>query len=162
MNPGLYLTTQNDVAQALSRTLRLRRIGATQPTLLPTPGLAIDPRIRRAETIMHHNLGRKLYMNELAGKAGISVSRLSHLFKSQTGVSARQLLKSLRLRLAQDLLENSSLSVKEVAAEVGLTAGALIREFRRTYGHTPGRHRWTSLTASDGIALSASRTGYPA
>ena len=121
---------------------------ASQVGVLPaaaTPGpfrmVAIDPRVRLAEAIMYHNLSRAMSLSDLARRTGVSVSRLSHLFKDEVGTSPRQYLKSLRLRRARYLLENSLLSVKEVAAQVGLTAGALIRDFRRAHGTSPGRHR---------------------
>lgn len=121
---------------------------ATQVGVLPAnamPGpfrmVAIDPRVRLVETIMYHNLSRTMSLSDLALRTGVSVSRLSHLFKNEVGTSPKQYFKSLRRRRAKYLLESSLLSVKEVAAQVGLTAGALIRDFRRANGISPGRHR---------------------
>jgi transcriptional regulator GlxA family with amidase domain len=90
---------------------------------------------------MYHNLGRTLPLRELAQRTGVSVSRLGHLFKNEIGTSPKQYLKWLRLHRAKCLLEGSPLSVKEVAGQVGLTTGALIRDFRRAYGVSPGCHR---------------------
>jgi AraC family transcriptional regulator of arabinose operon len=101
----------------------------------------IDPRIRHLETLMRRDLHRPLRFTELAADMQISVSRLSHLFRTQTGVSPRRYLKSVRLRQAREFLEGSSLSVKEVAARVGLDVSRLIKEFRETYGVTPAQHR---------------------
>jgi len=78
---------------------------------------------------------------DLATGMQISVSPLSHLFSTQTGVSPKRYLKSIRLRRAGELLEGSSLSVKEVAARVGLDVSRFIKEFRETYGVTPAQHR---------------------
>jgi transcriptional regulator GlxA family with amidase domain len=102
---------------------------------------SMDPRIRYLERLMQRDLHRPLRLAELAAGMRISVSRLSHLFSTQTGVSPGRYRKSIRLRQARDLLEGSSLSVKEVAARVGLDACRLIKEFRKTYGTTPAQHR---------------------
>ena len=50
---------------------------------------------------------RKLPLGELAGAAGLSVSRLCHLFYNQTGFSPRRYLKAARLARARDLDMNS-------------------------------------------------------
>jgi transcriptional regulator GlxA family with amidase domain len=102
---------------------------------------SMDPRIRYLERLMQRDLHRPLRLAELAAGMRISVSRLSHLFSTQTGVSPGRYRKSIRLRQARDFLEGSSLSVKEVAARVGLDAGRLIKDFRKTYGTTPAEHR---------------------
>jgi transcriptional regulator GlxA family with amidase domain len=102
---------------------------------------SLDPRIRHLETLMRRDLHRPFRLAEFAADMQISVSRLSHLFRFETGVSPRQYLKSVRLRQAMEFLEESSLSVKEVAARVGLDVSRLIKEFRETYGATPAHHR---------------------
>jgi len=93
------------------------------------------------ETLMRRDLHRPLRLGEFAADMQISISRLSHLFHTQTGVSPRHYLKSARLRQAREFLEESSLSVKEVAARVGLDSSRFIKEFRETYGVTPAQHR---------------------
>lgn len=150
MNPAVSSTAGRDVTApgldpapslgpglVASRT----RVSPLAGTLGPFRAVSVDPRIRLAETIMYHNLSRRLSLNELARRTGVSISRLSHLFKAEVGTSPKQYLKSLRLGRAKDLLESSLLSVKEVAGHVGLTTGALIRDFRRAYGVSPGRHK---------------------
>jgi transcriptional regulator GlxA family with amidase domain len=150
MNPAVSSTAGRDgTAPSLDPALNLnpglaaRQIRVSPPAGTPGPfrAVSVDPRIRLAETIMSHNLSRTLSLNELARRTGVSISRLSHLFKAEVGTSPKQYLKSLRLRRAKYLLEISVLSVKEVAADVGLTTGALIRDFRRAYGVSPGRHK---------------------
>ncbi|MGO8816915.1 MAG: helix-turn-helix domain-containing protein [Terriglobia bacterium] len=103
---------------------------------------SVDPRIDRVAALMHVTLHRKLPLSELAGAAGLSISRLSHLFHTQTGISPRRYLKAARLARAKELLDTSHLSVKEVAARSGFNhVGRFIGEFRNTYGLTPSQHR---------------------
>lgn len=108
---------------------------------------AIDPRVSRVTVLMHRAMQRELPLAELAGVAGLSVSRLCHLFHQQTGMSPRRYLKAARLASAKELLETSSFSVKEVAARAGFNhVGRFVGDFRQTYGLTPSKHRQTVLS----------------
>ena len=160
MNPSPWATAHYETtAPGLDPTLLPGRIGMSPLTgVFPFRVVALDPRVRLVEAIMYHNLSRALPLAELSQRTGMSISRLSHLFKIQVGTSPRQYLKSLRLRRAKYLLESSLLSVKEVAFHVGLTAGALIRDFRRAYGCSPGRHR-NGRAASHPGAPEVARSG---
>jgi transcriptional regulator GlxA family with amidase domain len=107
---------------------------------------AVDPRISRVTALMHRAMHRKLPLRELAGATGLSVSRLCHLFHNQTGMSPRHYLKAARLARAREILETSSLSVKQVAARTGFNhVGRFIGDFRKAYGLTPSHHRRTVL-----------------
>lgn len=108
----------------------------------PPRRLNTDPRVRKVEALMRRNLHLKLCLRELAGSTSISASRLSHLFKTETGVSPAQHLKSIRLQRAKELLEGSNLSIKEIAAHVGLDPSRLSKAFREAYGVTPWRYRF--------------------
>jgi transcriptional regulator GlxA family with amidase domain len=100
-----------------------------------------DMRIQRAELMMYRHLERKLSLTVLASQAGLSVGRFAHLFKQETGVSPAHYLKTIRLECARDLLESASLSIKEIAACVGINQGGLSREFRLAFGLAPRRYR---------------------
>ena len=103
---------------------------------------AVDPRIKRVEVLIHRAIQRKLPLRELAVSTGLSVSRLCHLFHNQTGMSPGRYLKAARLAKARELLETSTLSIKEVAARAGFNhVGRFIGTFRKAYGLTPSQHR---------------------
>lgn len=107
----------------------------------------IDPRVSRVTALMHRAMQRELPLAELAGVAGLSVSRLCHLFHQQTGMSPRRYLKAARLARAREFLETSSFSVKEVAARAGFNhVGRFVSDFRQAYGLTPSKHRQTVLS----------------
>jgi transcriptional regulator GlxA family with amidase domain len=99
---------------------------------------------RRVETViafMKANLHRKLTPAEIAETVHLSVARVRQLFKIETGTSLARYLRSLRLKQAKHLFETTFLSVKEVAARVGITGiGYLVREFKKTYRMTPARY----------------------
>lgn len=76
-----------------------------------------------------------------ARRVGLSESRLYHLFKAATGCSFGECTRRLRLAVAQDLLQSSSLSIKEIAAEVGIHPSHLWREFKARLGASPRQCR---------------------
>jgi transcriptional regulator GlxA family with amidase domain len=103
----------------------------------------VDPRIQRVRGLINRNLHQKLLLRELARSTALSVSRLCHLFKSQTGAAPARYLRSLRMEKARELLENSSLSVKEVAAAVGRdSVSHFVQDFKKAYGATPLQYRF--------------------
>src|SRR5262245_41280300 len=101
----------------------------------------MDRRIAIVIARIEGDLSAKTKLAELGDMVNLSASRLRHLFKQETGKTPTQLLRELRLKHAEELLTTSFLSVKEIAASVGLTAGQLIREFKRTYGVVPTDYR---------------------
>jgi len=88
----------------------------------------------------------------------LSPSRFSRVFKAQTGSSPMQYIKLLRLKRASELLQTTSVSVKEVMFEIGLSdASHFVRDFHRIYGATPGQYRAALLPGP----VSESRGGLP-
>ena len=78
----------------------------------------------------------------LARRAGLSVSRLSRLFKSETGVELAAAVRTARLRHAAEMLVLSTRSVKQIADAVGFRSTShFIARFRREFGTTPRQYR---------------------
>ena len=72
----------------------------------------------------------------------LSLSRLRHLFKQQLGISPIRRLKEIRLAKSRELLQISSLSVKEVVAMAGLAdMSHFLRNYKGQYGETPSETR---------------------
>src|SRR2546422_6500550 len=86
--------------------------------LVCEPKSAKDPRIQRALDLLQQN--HALQSNEVAIALNLSSSRFRHLFKKELGISPHYHLTWTRLHRARELLENSFLRVKEVAALVGV------------------------------------------
>ena len=81
-------------------------------------------------------------IHELAQHLKLSHSHLQHLFKQHTGIQLGHLLTEQRLLKAAQLLENSSLSVKEIAYTVGYEhTSSFIRAFERRFRQAPRRYR---------------------
>jgi transcriptional regulator GlxA family with amidase domain len=111
------------------------------PVLL-TEKASMRPRTRRIVDDMRSNLHRKLSLDAIAKTGSLSRSHLCHSFKAEIGMSVGQYLKALRMKKAGELLETTSLSVKQIAAEVGMNDQShFVRTFKKTYGQTPSEYR---------------------
>lgn len=79
---------------------------------------------------------------ELARRVGVSHSKLGRDFRERFGMSPAQYGRRARLERAATLLRTSSLSILEVANEVGFQSQAsFARAFREEFGHTPRGER---------------------
>ena len=96
-----------------------------------------DRRIIRALDLI--GSGQLTQISEIACVLHMSVSRFRHLFKREIGVSPIRYMKAIRLERADELLTNSFLSVKEIAAMLGGDTSHLAREYKARYGRTPSQ-----------------------
>jgi transcriptional regulator GlxA family with amidase domain len=98
--------------------------------------------VRRALLTMEQHLGTPLPIHEVARRVGLSTRQLERRFRRVLGVCPTAGYRELRLRYASWLLNNTVLSVTEVAIEAGFADGAhFSRRFRHAYGHPPSLHR---------------------
>jgi transcriptional regulator GlxA family with amidase domain len=71
---------------------------------------------------------------------------MCYLFKSETRVSPGIYIKDLRIKKARELLETTSLSVKEIRLRVGMSDEShFTRYFKKAFGVTPSGHRVKAL-----------------
>jgi AraC family transcriptional regulator, arabinose operon regulatory protein len=99
---------------------------------------AIDSRVRAAMDFFAGAVNRKVSLEEAADAAGISCSRLSHLFRSQLGQTPLEFLETQRMTRALQLLRITGLSVKEIAAAVGFDNPFYFTlRFKRKMGVSP-------------------------
>src|SRR5262245_7421079 len=102
----------------------------------------MDQRVLRVIAFMSDNLRREIMSVEIARSVNLSYSQLRHVFTMQTGIPPMQYLKILRLQEATLLLETTFLSIKEIAAKVGLKDEShFVRDFKKVNGWTPRQHR---------------------
>lgn len=67
-------------------------------------------------------------------------------------MSIGEYLKNLRMQKAGELLETTSLSVKEVGAAVGmLDQSHFVRAFKKSYGLTPSQYRDKAVSRTVGL-----------
>lgn len=102
----------------------------------------MDQRIKRVIAKMEKNLNSKLSLDVLAQSVNLSTSRFRHLFKTETGTTPAQYLKSLRMTRAKELVETTFLNIKEIMCSIGVRDKRhFAKDFERTYGLTPTQHR---------------------
>jgi len=119
----------------------------------------MDLRVLKVIDYIEANPHRCVPLEKLAKSVNISSSRLRHLFKDEVGVSPKQYLRMIQMEHAKHLIENTYLNVKEVMTKVGVRDEShFVRDFERTYGLTPGRHRVRHF-ASDTSVRAASQSG---
>lgn len=83
-----------------------------------------------------------LSLEQIAASAGLSVSRCSYLFKAAFGQPLFAYCIDVRLRLAQQQVLYSSLTLEQVADKTGFQSYAhFCRMFRERFGHPPGEYR---------------------
>lgn len=104
----------------------------------------LDDRIRQATDWLCTHLDQHITLDALAEAVGMSVSRLAHLFRDQIGTPPLQYLEQQRMRRARQLLEVTSLNVKEVAAQVGFDNPFYFTlRFKKSTGMSPTEYRKT-------------------
>lgn len=110
-----------------------------------------DPRVRAAMELFTRRLAEPPSLPEAAAASGLSVSRLGELFLASTGLTPRVWFEQSRLNHARDLLVNTGLPVKLVAAACGYRDQRhFATRFRRRFHQAPGACRLTAVAASPG------------
>jgi AraC-like DNA-binding protein len=133
-----------------------RWIGRSLPR--PSRTRAMDDRVARVLRHIEASRGEVLRLAGLAKIAHLSPTRLSHLFREQTGIAMRSYILWRRLRLA---VENASrgATLMEAGIAAGFTDSAhFTRTFKRTFGVTPS-FLFANRAALDLVLCQRSRTG---
>jgi len=98
--------------------------------------------IRKSIQYMRSHLQEKLTVKELAEAANLSVSRFSHLFSEETGMSPMAYFRMEKIESAREMLKDSEYTVYEIATILGFSSEShFIRAFREQLNVTPGEYR---------------------
>ncbi len=96
-------------------------------------------------SLMERSLEQAEPVAVIAGRLGVSVGRLERAFSAELGSGPSEYLRLMRMERARDLLEHSSMSVREIGLVCGYASfSAFVRAFRRTYFKTPKKLRMSS------------------
>ena len=107
------------------------------PSLLPTVAIA-NQYVQDALHYIAGHYAQDMTITDIADALCISESRLSHLFKKDTGHTITDYLTRTRIQTAMELLCNHRLKVYEVAAQVGYRDVAYFGSlFKKLTGKTP-------------------------
>jgi AraC family transcriptional regulator of arabinose operon len=117
-------------------------------TQVPSPS-PLDPRLIRVLEDVGARLAEPLTVTGLAQRAGLSPSRLTHLFTDQLGVPPMRFVERQRMQRARQLLELTSRPVADVARTVGYDDPLYFStRFRRHAGCSPTAFRARSAGAA--------------
>jgi AraC family carnitine catabolism transcriptional activator len=109
---------------------------------------AEDELVRAAMALMSRNLDEPLSAAELAHRLGVSPRHLRRQFRAATATTTARYHMRLRLSRAHNLLEQTELSVTEVAITCGFRSlEHFSRVYRQAFGCAPSRDRRQSLSA---------------
>ncbi|OJJ16974.1 AraC family transcriptional regulator [marine bacterium AO1-C] len=99
--------------------------------------------IEQAEVFVLENFSNEQFgVSELADLMNMSRSNLLRKVKKQTDLSVSQFIRLIRLQKGMELLEQTELTVSEIAYEVGFGNNSyFIKCFREHYGYSPGEAR---------------------
>ena len=121
------------------------RPGSEPQFMIATSRIAArHPKIAKVIKLMEQSLQAPLTMEEIAASVGLSERSLLRRFRETLNVSPHQFYRELRLDVGRRLLDNSDLSVTEVALSCGFDSrGAFTRAFKGAFGRSPSKHRTT-------------------
>jgi len=101
-----------------------------------------DPVVAPAMKAIHTAPERKWTVADLATEAAASRSLLDGRFREVLGLSPIRYVKEWRMRIAQDLLATTDVTIASVARRVGYDSEeAFSRAFKRAYGRSPSLWR---------------------
>jgi len=125
-----------------------RRAEEPQPAADAKPRKNADPLLDRALALMEQNIEEPLPCAAIARRAGLSMRRMQRLFARNLGTRPARHYQRIRLSKAHALLQQTELSVTEIAVSAGF--GSLehfCRTYRREFDCRPGDDRRQSVAA---------------
>jgi AraC family transcriptional regulator len=98
--------------------------------------------LRRVQLFVEANLSQPIHLSDLAERAALSAYHFARAFKTSTGTTPRAFIEQRRIERAKQLLEESVVSLADIALEAGFeTQSRFTTAFRRTTGFTPAVYR---------------------
>lgn len=147
IDASLYLVRKElgtAVATAIARRMVVppqRDGGQQQYVDLPIPECRADSLGGLLTWLLEH-LEQEHSAASLAARAVMSERTFARRFVAETGTTPHKWLTQQRVLAARSLLEESDLSVEQIAGRVGFNSAVVLREhFRRTAGVSPSDYR---------------------
>ncbi|WP_323785887.1 GlxA family transcriptional regulator [Thalassovita sp.] len=134
-----------DLAALVADMCLHTRSGPTNSPQKSSRSFTIGTRNRNllaAIRVMENALEEPLLMEELCATLGVSRRQIERLFKRYLGQSPMSYYNDLRLTRAYGFLNETDMTVTEIAAATGFrSASHLARAFRKKYGNNPNSFR---------------------
>src|ERR1700682_825853 len=110
----------------------------------------MDRRIRRVTSVLDQQYKDPPSIEQLAGAVGLSASRLSHLFRNETGTSIQGYVLERRLVMAAMLIAQTDEQISQIAYRVGFgDVSNFNHSFKRRFGMSPREYRARHDVSSD-------------
>lgn len=93
-------------------------------TLKPSKNISSNNICTEAREYLANNYMKHIDMNKLASSLGVTYRHLSRIYKQETGLTITKDLNGIRIDHAKTMLENSDLSVNEIASNVGFSSAS--------------------------------------
>lgn len=113
---------------------------------LPHLGHPMDDRVRLVVEHIHAHLRESLTLESLSALVYLSPSRFSHLFREETGMAPLQYVGQQRIDRARRLLERTTMSVSEIATEIGMEPFHFSARFKAETGSSPRSYRTSAFS----------------
>lgn len=98
--------------------------------------------VEQCKDYVNKNYRKKIYVEEIARKMGISSSYLSHMFREETGKRLQDYIVEVRIERAKNLLIYSEESLADIAAYVNFPSQSYFGEkFKKYTNMTPMQFR---------------------
>jgi AraC-like DNA-binding protein len=95
-----------------------------------------------AISYMQKNLNRQLTLTEIASETCLSKQHLNTIFNKQLGFAPIDFFLRLKMQYACQMLDLTTLSVKEISAQLGFQDSLYFsRIFKKTIHHSPSEYR---------------------
>ncbi len=98
--------------------------------------------IEKASRIIESRISSVRRVSELAKEVGVNTNKLQLGFKELYGLSVNNFIQETRMRVAEELLKNSELSLSQIVDRIGLSSQSYFSKlFRERYGIAPSLYR---------------------
>ncbi len=100
------------------------------------------PATAQAISYIFANYSRMIGVAEISRHIGLSPNTLQRSFREHLGKMPNEFLRDTRMRRAKELLEESELSLREIAPQIGYSCSmTFYSAFKRIFEITPGEYR---------------------
>ena len=101
-----------------------------------------DPLLKRVFAYLREHMHQSIGVDDMAGAVHASRRTLERRFMAEQGRTPFEALNLLRVRRAEELLQNTTLPVEEIAIRTGFSDARTLRtHFRKHTGKTPTSYR---------------------
>ncbi len=142
---------QADLAGEVAEHLLIgrARTGATEQREAPdAAAFGKDAAVARAQAIMREHVDEPLTCGEIARRVGLSLRQIERRFRSEAQCSVLQKYRVIRMTKAHQLLQQTQLSVTDVALSCGFSSPEYFcRLYRSLFACSPSQDRRQSTSA---------------